>query len=185
MGNNYTSVNIFDVDETYIKNLKNRINSTKAMPERYGKALKFIDEGFFKKYNKHLDNFPSFLPNEITEKRTKNTYSFTCEQIQLETMKSYVRKTFKNDSHTVLAFGIFDSDIFGLYLYKQGKLVSEYCYLIEENKESFFKNKSRNMDILYNTFDINKNDFLSAFQKCDLLETTEKISDLFQIPMLI
>lgn len=85
----------------------------------------------------------------------------------------------------MLAFGIFDSDTFGLYLFKKGELTSEYCYLAEGNGDSFLKNKSKNMNELYKTFDIKKEDFLSAFQSNDLLESVEKISDLFKVPMLI
>lgn len=183
MGNNYTSVNVFDVDENYIQFLKNIINPTDVLPERYGKALEFIDNEFYKKFGKHLDNYPSFLSNKLVEVRTDNIYSFTGEHIQLETLKSYIRKTFKNDSHIVLAFGISDSDTFGLYMYKQGKFVSEYCYLAEGNDNSFLKNKSKNMNELYKTFDIKKDEFLSVFQD-DLLEAVIKISDLFKIPML-
>lgn len=68
MGNSYTSVNVFDVDEHYIQNLMNIINPTDVLPERYRKALEFIDKEFYKKFNKHFDNYPFFYQIKLLKR---------------------------------------------------------------------------------------------------------------------
>lgn len=175
MGTSLASMHVLGVDGEYVqdvikKNAKSVLNNKKLRESKLVQAsIRAVGEDFFR--------------NHYFGMKSEKAYSVFCDKFGLESIDEMACEYFDFlNSPVVLTYGLFDEDILGLMIVKDGVVISKIIVADEDNGYDIEPCR-KNCKLFEWYFGITQQQIEDAVDTEDLFEAGERLSELFGLPL--